>query len=62
MQSQQSDERESRIWGADKIGVMRSERLVMRVERSRGQRRLEHGRPSELKKFAFTVQSNETEL
>lgn len=62
MQSQQSDARESRIWGIEEISVIGSERLVMKVERSHGQRRLERGRPSELKKFAFTVQSNETEL
>lgn len=62
MQSQQSDARERRIWGIEEISVIGSERLVMRVERSHGQNRLEHGRPSKLKKFAFTDQSNETAL
>lgn len=54
MQSQQSDARESRIWGIEEISVIGSERLVRRVERGHGQNRLEHGRPSGLKKIALT--------
>lgn len=38
-----------------------SERLVMRVGRSHGQKRLERERPGKPKKFALTIQSDGVE-